>query len=418
MDSPKNWLFSLLRWSERYTKTDMVYLTSGGFWLLFERAAVVLVGLLMAVVFANFLAPESYGVYKYVLSMMGIAGAFSLAGLSTAVSQAAARGYEGALVSGFKTSLRWSIGTVFIAFGIALYYFLNGNSVLGISFLIGGSFAPLITSAGLYDGFLSGSQRFSAKALYGILRNGLPPLILIGAVFVSKNPAILITVYFVSTAAITLWCYADALHRYAPNNQMDSATARFGKHLSIINLLGVVSSQADRVLIFTMFGGTALAIYSFAEAVPDQIRSLNSILATLSLPKASKLPLAELKRILPQKALLLFMVALSMVAVYVLAAPTFFSLFFPKYLEAVPYSQVYALVVLSLPSSLYSSALTAHMRNRELYTQRFVTAGSKIGLLLLLIPQFQIWGAVFAMVGSYAIAGLFYLWQFGRLKAS
>jgi O-antigen/teichoic acid export membrane protein len=412
----REWVYGALRWSERYTKTDMVYATKGGFWLAVERFAALVAGFGMAVAFANLLPLEKYGVYKYVLSMVGIIGAFALAGMNTAVNRAVARGFEGALKEGFLVSLRWSVVSVFISFGIAGYYFFQGNNVLGISFLIAGSFSPFIGSASLYDNFLSGAQRFSAKAIYGSLRNIIPPIGLVITLLISKDPLVLIATYFVSTFAVTYFCYRDVVRRYRPHTKTDHTTLNFSKHLSVMNILDTVGAQADRVITFSYLGGTALAIYSFAEMIPDQIRGLSNIVGTLAFPKLSRTPLSDLKKTLPRKALLILVVALIFVAVYFVCAPAFFNIFFPKYAASVPYSQLYALSVLSLPSVLFSRSLLGHMKKRELYILKTVPTLCKLLLMFALLPAYGLWGIVAATLLSYMIGGTLLLFLFFRAK--
>ena len=91
---------ALLRWSEAYTKTDMLYMAHGGSWLTFAKAVGMASSLLLAAAMANLIPPEVFGNYKFVLSATGIIGAFSLTGMGTAIIQAVSRGYEGALCSG------------------------------------------------------------------------------------------------------------------------------------------------------------------------------------------------------------------------------------------------------------------------------------------------------------------------------
>ena len=84
----KNKIYKALRWSEKYTKTDMLYLAKSGSWLSFGHGFAMLSGFFMSLAFANLFPRESFGTYKFVLSMAGILGAFSLTGMGTAVTQA------------------------------------------------------------------------------------------------------------------------------------------------------------------------------------------------------------------------------------------------------------------------------------------------------------------------------------------
>ena len=97
----------------------MVYLVSGGSWLLFEQGASILLSLGLAVLFGHFVSQDTYGNYKYILNVSGLLGIFSLSGLGTAVTRAAARGDEGALTQGFVLNLRWGSGIVMADFSQA-----------------------------------------------------------------------------------------------------------------------------------------------------------------------------------------------------------------------------------------------------------------------------------------------------------
>jgi len=146
--------YRFLRWSERYTKTDMVYLTHGGFWLLFGHILTAGAGFFISVGFAYFLPKSAYGDYRYVISVFAILSAFSLTGLNTAIIQAVARGFEGSLRQGFRLSLRWSALVVAGALAGSAYYFLHANAFLGTSFLIIAATAPFLNSWGLFASFI------------------------------------------------------------------------------------------------------------------------------------------------------------------------------------------------------------------------------------------------------------------------
>src|SRR3989344_3576832 len=126
----KNRLVNLLRWSEQYTKTDMVYLASGGFWLGLGQIVASGSVFLTSIAFANLLAPELYGIYKYVLSVFGMLAITTLFGMDSAVTQSTARGFEGTITPAFKEKMKWGTLGSLASLAIALYYYAQGNMTL------------------------------------------------------------------------------------------------------------------------------------------------------------------------------------------------------------------------------------------------------------------------------------------------
>jgi len=78
----KNRLVPFLRWSEKYTKLDMVYLTKGGFWMTLSQVSSNMLSLLLVIAFANLLPKETYGLYRYILSLAGMLNSLSLTGMN------------------------------------------------------------------------------------------------------------------------------------------------------------------------------------------------------------------------------------------------------------------------------------------------------------------------------------------------
>ncbi|MGH7174938.1 MAG: hypothetical protein ACREGR_01095, partial [Minisyncoccia bacterium] len=97
MDRLRGDAVRFLRWSEKYTKTDMVYLAGAGFWSNLNFVIVSVFALLLSIAFANFLPKDVFGLYQYLLSLSALLTAITLASMNFAVSQSVARGFEGDL---------------------------------------------------------------------------------------------------------------------------------------------------------------------------------------------------------------------------------------------------------------------------------------------------------------------------------
>ncbi len=399
----RNRLHDLLRWSEAYTKTDMLYAAHGGFWLTLAKVVGMTSSLLLAVAMANLIPLEVFGNYKFVLSAAGIIGAFTLTGTGTAIIQAVARGYDGALRAGMREYLKWNFISVPVSLVAALYYFVNGNAILGFSFVIVAVCNPLLVGSSFFSQFISGKKDFRTGSIFDSIADVVPAAILIGTLFLTSNPILIILVYFVAGTSMNLLLYRATLKKYCPNDSTDIKTVPYAIHLSIMGVMGKIAENIDKVLVFHYLGAAQLAIYVFAQTPIGQLKLLNDIPAKLALPKLSERDFSSLKRSLPRKVFLLVGIMLIVVISYILVAPLLFKLLFPKYLDSIIFTQILALSLVFVPGTMFSEALTAHMKKKELYISQAILPLTKIGLFLLLLPLFGIWGAIATIILSQLI---------------
>ncbi len=406
----------VLRWSEKYLKTDMVYLAKGGFWLTLSQAVSVATGLILVIAFANLLPKEVYGNYRLVLSLAGVVAAFSLTGMGISVTQAVARGFDGILRTAVRVQLKWCVFLVIAAAAVASYYFLNGNRAVAYSLLIAGALSPIIESTSLYADFLTGKRDFRRSAIYTIIRNGVPVVALVGTIFLTENIILISLAYFLSHAATSGFLYLRTLSAYNPSRETDYSNIGFGKHVSLMNALSIAASHLDKILVFHYLGAVELAVYGIAFSLPAQMKIGTKILNTLALPKMSSASLHSIRSAIWQKTAKLFLGFGAIIAIYILAAPLVFRLIFPQYLDAVVVSQALALGYIFSPTLLFTDVFYAQKRQKDIYILKVVTSGARILLLLALLPPFGIWGAVYAFILANAIGSAAAVLMFRRLK--
>lgn len=416
IDQLKVKLLSALRWSEKYTKTDMLYLTRGSFWLSLGQGVTILSGLLLSIAFANLLPPEVFGLYRYIIAASAIIGAFALTGMATAVIQAVACGYDGALRAGFFQSLRWSIGTSVLALGASAYYYLNGNLTLALSFIPIAIATPIILSSSLYQGFLNGKKDFRRASFYHAAHKLVHLVALVSTILLTQNPVIIVAVYFATEACITFTLYTLTQYRYPKNTTTDVETLPYSKHLSVMNGLKLIAAHLDKILIFQSLGPISLAIYAFALAPITQLRGIDKTLAAIALPKLSERSFNELQQTLPRKVLLLSLLMGLLATIYALLAPYIYSFVFPQYLDSVRYSQVFAFSLLFAPHILFVKALVAHKRTSSLYILNSSIPIVQILLLLILLPVTGIWGAIITLFVSSILSTFLSLYLLLRAK--
>src|SRR3989344_4253037 len=156
----KGWPVRALRWSQKYTKPDMLYLASGGFWYSVGQAVASLSALALAIAFANLMSPEIYGTYKYILSLAGIFSIASLPGVNIAIARAVARGNESVIHVATRSRILHACAGSILALAGSAYYLFNGNVMLSIALLIIAATLPFFDTLTSYLFYFAGKRRF------------------------------------------------------------------------------------------------------------------------------------------------------------------------------------------------------------------------------------------------------------------
>lgn len=390
----------ILKKIEKYTRTDMLYLTKGGFWL--GIGQIVNLGSIFAlsIAFANLVSPEIYGTYKYILAFAAILSIFSLPGLSTALMRAAAKGDESTMAMALKTSIRWSLVGSTIALSASAYYLMQANYQLATGMGIIALALPFYDTLNIYASYLTGKRNFKRLTFYQITSQTVSVATLLLTLLLTDNVLFIVLAYF-----MPLIITRSIIYRLvAPKNvkdQPDKETLRYGKHLSLINVLGVVAAQTDTLLLWQLLGPQKIAIYAFALAIPEQIKGPLRTVSELAFPKFAILEGHSIQNTIKQLYWKLFLYAGALLAVsilYYFSAPIIFETLFPQYIESVAYSQVFMFASVGLIGTIPLSLLSAQKKLKEQYTFSVVQPILQIIAFIILIPLYGIWGAIIARV--------------------
>ena len=314
----KKKIYNLLRWSQKYTKTDMVYLAKGSFWLNIGQGISSFAGLTLAIAFANLLPPETYGTYKFVISFIGILSIPSLNGIDTALIRAVAQGNEGTFYPALKIKLKWGTLGAIGALIISSYYFYNDNNTLAVAFLIITPFIPLFNTLSIWIQYLNGKKDFKTLGKYRGLYSIITISIIISIIFLTKNIFYILFLYFISSIIIKLIFLKKTIKKYPPNEICDKESITYGKHLSLMNVMGTISTQIDKIFIFHYLGPVQLAIYVFSLRPVEEINNMLGNFSQLSLPKLSQRNIVELKKSIPKKMFKIFIMLVILITIYII----------------------------------------------------------------------------------------------------
>jgi len=383
--------------------TNLRYIIKGGFWLTLGEIVSTATTFLSALVFANLLSKETYGIYNYVLSISGILAIPTLSGIGTAMTQAVAKGYEGSLIPAVKTKIRWGLLASLSALIVAAYYYIYGNSTLAIAFLIVAAFLPFLDAFGLYESFLYGRKLFDVASLYFILIQIITIAVLIGTIFITKNIFFILLAYFASWTFSKLIIFQLVLKKFPPNKKPDPEAITYGKHLSVVSIIGTIANYLDKLLVFHYLGAAELAVYSLAIGPPEQIKNLLSSFNILAFPKFTERTVAEIKKAMARKFFQLFLLACFVIGSYILIAPYFYKIFFPKYLDSVFYSRIFALSMFNLilfPAGIF---LQAKRKIKEQYWTNLLTSLFQI----VIMTVFIIWQGLLGLIVARILTRFF-----------
>lgn len=417
MNTLKQKTFDALRKSEGFFKTDMVYLSKGGFWLGIGQVISALIALASSLFFANLVSKEIYGNYKFIISATSILASLSLTGMGTIVTQGVAQGAEGILKSAVKTTFKWGAVIVAVALAISLYYFTQGNTVLGLAMLFAGIALPISQAFTLYGNYLMGKKDFKRVTLYATASQFLTTATLIVVAITTQSIIAMVFVYFALNTVTTVWAYRHTVKLFHINRNQDHTLIPYGKHLSVMGAFGTLANQLDKILVFHYLGAIQLAVYAFSQAIPDQAKGVLKSLFGIALPKYADLAPEKLRASVVKKSIQLTLFTIFAVGVYLGLAPFIFQTLFPKYLEAMFYSQIYMLGLITIPGiTLFGIYFQLKKATRKLYELNVVSTVSTLLITFILVYKHGLMGAVVANGASWLVMLLVHWFYFMKEK--
>lgn len=406
MNALKNVLVRLLSAGDRRVRFDLSYVVASSFWINLNFVFVSACSLALSVAFAYFLPKEEYGTYQYILAIAAFLTAFTFTGMNSAIAQAVARGREGVLRSTLRTQLLWNMLPGGVAILMSGYYLLHGNEVLAFGTLCVGLTLPVINAYNSYTAFLTGRKQFQKASLYAIAGNTCYYVLIFGSIFLVPTAGPLVAVNLFTSALIAFVLYRRTIRTFKPNNEKDTEAVSYGRHLSIMNVLGVIANSIDKVLVFHFMGAATLAAYGLATLLPERLAGGFKAVLLAALPRFTEHDLASIRGSIGAKLGLAAGATLTCALIYYLAAPFVLSFLYPAYAEIIPYSQVYALTFTNTVGQLIVIAFLAHKRLRELYVLNTAVPLFQIVAQVAGILFWGLWGLIIARVLSSLLSAL------------
>jgi len=411
-DSLRTRLYHFLRRSESYTKTDMVYLAKGSFWLILVHIVNALALFTLATLCSRLLSPEHYGAYRYLLSTVAVVGSLSLTGMNSAVLQGTAVGKIGFLRYATRLQLPWHIGLGLITILLSGYYWWHDNLVFATVLLVAGLSTPILYTLNTASAHLNGEKKYAWLASCSIGITSGTALLCGLTVWLTGSYLAMGIVYFISTALLTALTYFIVIKKEKLPIEKCPEHERFGWQMTGVNIIPLVATNLDKMIIFQLLGGTGLAIYYFATIFPEQIRGLLKIIPSLVLPKLSSRTEMTVHHQMLRGVGATTLATTIAVGLYILLAPVLIGIFFPAYLASINYSRLYAVSLIFIaPTMILLTHLQSTKNTRLLSIHNISGAALQISLMSLGAYWYQTTGLIAGIVVSHMVR-LVLAWYF------
>lgn len=395
---------------------DLQYFASGGFWVTLGQGVNSVLALALTVAFANLISKETYGLYRYVLSLANLLNIFTLTGMNTAIGQATAAGNEGVLRTAVKHQLKWNLMMTAASLGLGGYYLWNANTVMALSLFILGIFVPMALALNSYAPYLDGKKEFKLNNLFIIGST----IIYVSGMFVTlllfRTVGAIVLAYALTTFISNLLFYIKTLHLFNPPETPSKDALTYGWKLTYMRLMGPIVGQVDSIIMNHFWGPAQLAVYSLARAMPDKIIPVFKRIIGLGMPKLVQKSAEEINEVFYKRVLQGVGLGIILTAGYILLSPFVFKYLMPQYMESIFYSQIMALsFIFALPIGYVGTAMLAHKMVLPTFISGILMNVIKTVLYIVLGIWGGILGLVLAQVIYYLIAFAVNIaaWKFG-----
>lgn len=403
MTALKKGLHALLRRSEGLFKVDMIYVTKGGFWTSLRFGAGIIASLITMVAFGNLVPKETYGTYSYMLSLAGTFGFLTLSGMGSAVVRSVARGYESIMPYALRTQLRYNLLAIAGIGSAGIYYGIRGNSVFALSLGILAIAIPISAAYHIFESYLMGKKRFDTLAKITSVTSIVAALTTALTLFFTNNVVILVAVYSATSLVPSIISYYYVQTGIPKQKEIDpinlSELKRTSFHLTGAGLISAVAQYIDKIILFQVAGPVSLAIYGFATAGPERLKGLAKNWMSIILPRLAERSLEDIRKVFYQRLIISLALGIILSSLYIVAAPTLFNLFLPKYTSSIFYSQISSLSVVAVPMGVFIGYIFYGQNMlRAIYINSTITQVIRIALFVVLGWQWQTWGLIIASI--------------------
>ena len=398
-------------------RIDKRFIKNNIFWINLDQGVRALADIAIIVVLARLVSKELFGQYQLLLSIFMVMSVTSLSGFNGSLMRALARSYDGTLKVVVALSWKWSFFGALILFLIGWYWQLTGSVNMGRTLMVSAIVMPIFHVTRKWQVVLHAKEQFKRRAIYNVIASLLMLMVVsVVTVAVRENIMVIFLTYVVVLGLLHSFFF-DRSAKLLKNKKVEHGWKSSGYKLLLSEVFTVAYAHLDKLVLALWLGVEGLAVYAVAIMFGEAIKYFFANLLAIFLPTIHRSGAVVVWGWLKNNWIkLLFVLTAVLIVAWVAVPLVLVGIFSDKYIESVPYAQVYLLIVPGhLVASLFGYGLIREKKEWE-FTGAMVLAGLvNVGSYILLIPILGIYGAVIGSVVYYLVmaAALWYVvWRF------
>lgn len=384
----------------KFLKLDFNYFLYAGSWTLIKQFLISTSLLLITYFFTNFSSKQDFGLFNLFLAIFSSLAIFSMPGIFTALLDSISRGYELDYVKYTFKRIRWSILGSILLIITGSYYYYTESETLGLSLIASSLAFPFYHSLLNYSAFLIAKKDFKKEAIFNSASSLVSMLTVVTAIMLKLNIFYIIILYLLSNLTINVFCYLRSLKNINKKVSDSKEFNEFSDLISFNSILGLLASNLDKILLGLLAGYQTLAIYVVANIIPDGLNKNIKLFMSIFIIKLTGKSQRQIKYILSIYLFRMLFIGAVFALISFFVLPLVINLLFTSaYNEAVFYSQLLAITIFLTPLIIgLNGGITFLKDKKSLLLINTIPQLLKLGLYLLLIPLFDIYGIIVAII--------------------
>lgn len=389
------------------------YLRSASGYLGGKLAIFSIAGLLGQYLLTNFLSKNDYGLLVWAGTIISLLAPFGLPGISTSITGASAKGFDGNFVKGtYQEMLGGTIGGVVLLGFAAYYWHFSHDLTKTLIFVAAGVLGPGLW-LDTHICHLNGKKNFRAIFLLTVPIRLAQLAATAIILYFSSNP---LYVFLVGTGiqVASNICAALGIIRFGRvNREFSKEYSSFGWLSNHNYVLGTLTSQIDKLIIGAFFGLENLAVFAVGELIYNYFYKVpKNMLDQIFMPRLAEMSVREAAIWIKKRQAVIMLGMLFVVLALALALPFGYrTLFSNKYNDSVLYAYLFLVnIFCSMPIFLTGAMIKAHRLKKETVIAQILIS---LTPMVLIIPFAYLWGlkgVVLSRIGqNVVVSGYCYI---------